>query len=65
MTEAQKIASQLGLSLTRLSYSDTRRIVNHESRPYGIVKDSRLIAQFPSPGERLEWLRGQEILSER
>jgi hypothetical protein len=60
MTNAQKIAARFNLTLGRLTNSDTRRIVNHESKPFYIANDGRIIKQFGTPKERTEWLSGYE-----
>lgn len=60
--QTRRIAERLGMTIGRLSYSDTRRIVNHESLPYAVFKDGRLVRQFMTAGERLEWLEGQQDL---
>lgn len=60
MTNAQKIAARFNLTLGRLTNSDTRRIVNHESQPFYVAKDGRIIKQFGTAAERAEWLSGYE-----
>jgi hypothetical protein len=62
MTEAQRIAQKFGMTLGRMLYSDTRRIVDHKSLPYYIAKEGRVIGQFATTAERAEWLEGYEML---
>lgn len=64
MTEAQRIAQKFGMTLSRMLHSDTRRIINHESLPYCVVKDGRVIGQFRNTRERQEWLEQHETLRE-
>jgi hypothetical protein len=52
------------MMLGRMLYSDTRRIVDHKSLPYYLAKDGRVIKQFATTAERLQWLEEHETMRE-
>lgn len=58
---ATEIATKYGLTLGKLSYGDTRRIVNHESMPFYVARDGRIIEQFKLARYRTAWLEDYDI----
>jgi len=64
MATAKKIADRFGYVLGKMGHGDTRRIINHQSKPFYVAQDGRVIQQFSTAAERSEWLEGQELVAD-